>query len=502
VAGINQAGLSISTVALTSPATGQFDPTMPVLLGSCRTLRDVQAGLSRGVGDMDPRRRSFELAAAYAAVAPSSAGIIEYVRSANRLDWSCRTFDLADPARRGLPAPDGGTWDLTGLIAREQGGGWGPDAVAGASMVKDFAEVAASLEAPEPASPELARRWTRQLLALREAGAVDLQAVLQYARSDTPDGPNSQAGEGEALLIFQSAPRAGKLSTLWALMGPAQYSIALPVWPAAVGAGDDGGLPGGLQSVITAQSMACQAAILAGRNYRPDLITRRTLPVERQLIRCVTRRLIPAWKELNWDDPAEAAAGLSQMARVQQRASADAVSVLAGLRRLGSVANGPPEARITDCVTEGLRVSLQGRMTDAEDADKVDYLWDYGDGVTGRRGRHTYDAAGSYLVTLTVTDRNGVSRSDFRSVRVEGYPPVPKGDRPVDELRRRRRVRPEKVVTAGGSARQSRRDRGGDLPAVAALAVALLLMMGVVSAWRLRRRTAAEAAGPKLRLRK
>jgi hypothetical protein len=37
---------------------------------------------------------------------------------------------------------------------------------------------------------------------------------------------------------------------------------------------------------------------------------------------------------------------------------------------------------------------------------------------------------------------------------------------------------------------------------VAALAVALLLMMGAVSAWRLRRRTAAEAAGPKLRLRK
>jgi PKD repeat protein len=51
----------------------------------------------------------------------------------------------------------------------------------------------------------------------------------------------------------------------------------------------------------------------------------------------------------------------------------------------------------------------------------VRYTWDFGDGTTGGGVdvTHSYSAAGSYQVTLTVTDDGGLSDSAAQSVQVD-----------------------------------------------------------------------------------
>jgi PKD repeat protein len=50
----------------------------------------------------------------------------------------------------------------------------------------------------------------------------------------------------------------------------------------------------------------------------------------------------------------------------------------------------------------------------------VSYAWDLGDGTTasGAEVSHSYSAAGSYRVTLTVTDNDGLSSSASLLVQV------------------------------------------------------------------------------------
>ncbi|HTE66392.1 MAG TPA: PKD domain-containing protein, partial [Candidatus Binatia bacterium] len=52
------------------------------------------------------------------------------------------------------------------------------------------------------------------------------------------------------------------------------------------------------------------------------------------------------------------------------------------------------------------------------------YAWDFGDGDTadGQVANHAYDVAGTYVVTLTVTDEGGLSDTDTVTITVTGEP--------------------------------------------------------------------------------
>jgi PKD repeat protein len=52
--------------------------------------------------------------------------------------------------------------------------------------------------------------------------------------------------------------------------------------------------------------------------------------------------------------------------------------------------------------------------------DTCTYAWDFGDGgsAAGRIATHRFSAAGSYLVTLTVTSASGISATSTRTVVV------------------------------------------------------------------------------------
>ncbi|MGC4110223.1 MAG: PKD domain-containing protein [Nocardioides sp.] len=85
------------------------------------------------------------------------------------------------------------------------------------------------------------------------------------------------------------------------------------------------------------------------------------------------------------------------------------------------VGNGdvPPTAAFTWSADHST-VKVDGSSSTSSDGSITDYLWDFGDG-TGAHGatfNHTYTAAGSYIVKLTVTDGDGTTGSVSQTVTV------------------------------------------------------------------------------------
>ena len=85
----------------------------------------------------------------------------------------------------------------------------------------------------------------------------------------------------------------------------------------------------------------------------------------------------------------------------------------------GVLANQPPTARITRSATF-LSVAFDGSTSTDPDGQVVSYAWTFGDGTTGTGATptHVYAAAGTYPVTLTVTDDSGATAVASSSVTV------------------------------------------------------------------------------------
>ncbi|MFT3943703.1 MAG: PKD domain-containing protein [Ancrocorticia sp.] len=78
-----------------------------------------------------------------------------------------------------------------------------------------------------------------------------------------------------------------------------------------------------------------------------------------------------------------------------------------------------PEANFTTTAT-GLQVAFDGSSSSVQGGSIASYAWEFGDGktATGAKPSHTYTAAGSYNVKLTVTDNRGVTASVTKAVVV------------------------------------------------------------------------------------
>jgi PKD repeat protein len=91
----------------------------------------------------------------------------------------------------------------------------------------------------------------------------------------------------------------------------------------------------------------------------------------------------------------------------------------------GAPQNAAPVASFTSSVS-GLVASVDGSGSSDSDGTVASYAWDFGDGSatgTGRTTSHTYSAAGSYTVKLTVTDDGGATGSTTKQVTVAAAPP-------------------------------------------------------------------------------
>jgi PKD repeat protein len=82
-------------------------------------------------------------------------------------------------------------------------------------------------------------------------------------------------------------------------------------------------------------------------------------------------------------------------------------------------ANQPPTARFTS-TTSNLTANVNGSTSSDPDGTIAGYSWTFGDGGvgTGATTSHLYGSAGTYTVTLTVTDNNGAVDTVSHSVTV------------------------------------------------------------------------------------
>jgi PKD repeat protein len=86
--------------------------------------------------------------------------------------------------------------------------------------------------------------------------------------------------------------------------------------------------------------------------------------------------------------------------------------------------NVTPAAAFTSTCTY-LDCSVDGSTSSDRDGSIAGYAWNFGDGTTGTgsTASHSYGAAGTYLVTLTVTDDKGAASTVSHPVTVTAPPP-------------------------------------------------------------------------------
>ena len=91
----------------------------------------------------------------------------------------------------------------------------------------------------------------------------------------------------------------------------------------------------------------------------------------------------------------------------------------------GTLANVPPIAAFTS-TTSNYTASLDGTSSTDPDGTVVGWAWNFGDTSTGTGAtpQHTYAAAGTYPVSLTVTDNQGATTVVTHNVTVSDLPPV------------------------------------------------------------------------------
>ncbi|TIC81543.1 PKD domain-containing protein [Nocardioides sp. GY 10113] len=102
------------------------------------------------------------------------------------------------------------------------------------------------------------------------------------------------------------------------------------------------------------------------------------------------------------------------------RATRDLSFDLSAVMTTGSVSvNQSPTAAFTSSV-DSLTAQFDGAASSDADGTVASYAWDFGDGATGsgQQAQHAYAAAGTYTVTLTVTDDKGATDSVSHDVTV------------------------------------------------------------------------------------
>ncbi|WP_137293321.1 PKD domain-containing protein [Nocardioides dongxiaopingii] len=101
----------------------------------------------------------------------------------------------------------------------------------------------------------------------------------------------------------------------------------------------------------------------------------------------------------------------------------------------GLLPNQAPTAAFTSA-TDGLRATFDASGSNDPDGTIVSYAWNFGDAETGTGASpaHTFNAPGTYTVTLTVTDDRGATGTVSQPVTVTNLAPTAAFTRQVDGL--------------------------------------------------------------------
>jgi hypothetical protein len=135
-------------------------------------------------------------------------------------------------------------------------------------------------------------------------------------------------------------------------------------------------------------------------------VQKSTFPVEGHMFDVVIDILLPHWR-------ANGVPSVDDVNRVEHQMAEDAFSLLYCLNNTQSD-NMAPEVTF-EALPEGLTIDFEPIAKDSDGTiDNIE--WNFGDNQTSSQASpsHTYVEAGTYLVSCTVTDDDGVSITDWR----------------------------------------------------------------------------------------
>ena len=184
------------------------------------------------------------------------------------------------------------------------------------------------------------------------------------------------------------------LSTMWVIMGQANFGIAVPVW---VKVSD-------IPACLSNGQMYERARSLFQKGDE-QTIQSSTFPAEAHMFAEVDE-LLTHWRQ-------QGVPSAAQMRRIEHRMAEDAYSLLHCLDNVQSD-NKAPDVSF-DVFVDGLEATFIPSATDA-DGSIEDIEWNFGDGEgsSDSSAVHVYAEEGTYLVSCTVTDDDGVSITDWR----------------------------------------------------------------------------------------
>ena len=190
------------------------------------------------------------------------------------------------------------------------------------------------------------------------------------------------------------------LTTMWLLIGQSNYGIAVPTWarvsdiPHCLSSGD-------MYTLVRSLYDKGDEATIQACTY----------PVESHHFDEIIGELLPHWR-------VHGVPSIADMTRIENRMADDAYSLLECLDVRQSD-NRAPSVVLSD-VSEGRTANFTAEANDS-DGSVVSIAWNFGDNRISSEPSawHTYAAAGTYLVSCTVTDDDGVSITDWKYCVIE-----------------------------------------------------------------------------------
>ena len=185
------------------------------------------------------------------------------------------------------------------------------------------------------------------------------------------------------------------LATMWVILGQSNYGIAVPAWVKV----------SNIPQPLSSGDMYDRALSLYNEGDE-ETTQASTFPVEAHMFNVVVNTLLPHWR-------AEGIPAVNDVNRIEHRMADDAYSLLDCLDSCQSD-NKAPDVTF-DAFPDGLTVDFTLIANDS-DGTIDDIEWNFGDdqNSTEPLPSHTYAEAGTYLVSCTVTDDDGVSITDWR----------------------------------------------------------------------------------------
>lgn len=194
-----------------------------------------------------------------------------------------------------------------------------------------------------------------------------------------------------------------RLSTMWVSLGKPSFCIAIPAWVTVSNLPEE-----------MAQGLFWDHAESLYEKDEMEQTQASIIPAETHIFEMVDTVLLPHWRSNGIVPKAD-------MERVQHQISRDAYSLIHCLDKVRADNLAPVLGSLQTSAGDSPREWRFAVDADDPDGEIVGHRWDFGDGQTSdsESPGHVYEAPGTYLVSCTVTDNDGVSMTAWAYLEVE-----------------------------------------------------------------------------------